>query len=111
MSNVELVKYEEFEEDAYNKAICIVCVDGKYTIAYAQKVTKDGRSFWAPATFQVTKGGVKQYIDGFELDSNKENEKLLEAVRQFAKISSQPKSSDIPFIQRLEASVNEGLPF
>lgn len=111
MSNIELVKYEEFEEDAYNKAICIICVDGKYNIAYAQKVTKDGRSFWAPATFQVTKGGAKQYIDGFVLDSNKENEKLLEAVRQFAKNASLQKTSDVPFIQRLEASANEGLPF
>lgn len=114
MNNLELVSYKEYPQDPYTKAICVVCIDGKYNVAYGKKLTKEGKSWWAPATFQVMENGTKTYTDSFEMDSNKANEKLLEFVKQSAHNS--PEERLMRHVDALPKSMDEvadvqGLPF
>ena len=103
MNNLELVSYQDYPQDQYTKAVCIVCIDNKYVVAYGKKVTKEGKEWWQSASMSVTKDGVKQFIDGFCLDSKKENEKILDFVRSVEK-GQQPTSMS-------EVAPNDGLPF
>lgn len=104
MNDLELVSYKEYPLDQYTKAICIVCIDGKYNVAYGKKLTKEGKSWWAPATFQMAdSAGTKEYVTSFEMDSNKLNEKLLDFVKAAAQ-GMAPRSMD-------EVADAQGLPF
>src|SRR5215475_3028152 len=78
---LELISFKEYPEDQYTKAVAVVCLDGKYNIAYGKKITKDGKCWWGTASLQVTENGKKEYIDGFSMDSNKENTKILEFIK------------------------------
>ena len=107
--NIELVSYREFPSDQYTKAVCTVCLDGKYNVSYGKKITKDGKSFWAAATHGVSgDGGAKEYIAGFELDSNKENEKILAFVRSAA---SQAQKVPVEASLQQEVANQQDLPF
>jgi len=101
MNNLELVSYKEYPQDQYTKAICTICIDGKYNVSYGKKLSKEGKSWWAPATFQVTENGAKEYVDGFEMDSNKANEKLIEFVKSQAKALSATSMSEVAIDQQL----------
>ncbi len=113
MSNIELVSYKEYPSDQYTKAICTLLIDGKYCVCFGKKSGKDGQSWWKPATFSVDEGGgTKKYVDGFCMDSNSANEKMLEFVKQCEKNRGgvSVKASDVPFIQR-EVANEQPLPF
>jgi hypothetical protein len=89
MNNIEIVSYNEYPLDAYTKAICTLLIEGKYLVAYGQKMMKDGGVFWTPATFSVQESETgKKFIDGFSVDSKSLNNKLLDYVRQQAKVSA-----------------------
>ncbi len=82
MSDIELISYKEYLSDQYTKAICTICLDNKYLVSYGKKLGKDGQVWWKAASFQVdTGGGVKAYVDSFEMDSNKAKEQILEFIR------------------------------
>lgn len=103
MSNLELISFKEYPQDQYTKAICTLCIDGKYVVSYGKKLTKEGKCWWQSASFSVTDGVSKQFIDGFSLDSKKENEKILDFIRQCEK-GQQPTSMS-------EVAANDGMPF
>ncbi len=112
MSNIELVKFEEFPHDQYTKAIAVLCVDGKYNISYGKKQMKDGGSYWASPSFGVSDGsGGKEYFEGFSMDSKKEDQKFKDFIKQ-SEEKLRPRPGDVPFIQRqAEVAANDGLPF
>ncbi len=105
--NFELISYTEYPDDQWTKAIVEVCIDGKYNIAYGKKVKKDGAVMWKPASHNVTKDGVKEYIDGFKLDSNKLDTQLDDFIRQSAKTAqyNTVKASQNPSISVSEDSM------
>ena len=70
MTKIEFISSELFPEDEYTKEIVYLCLEGKYRIAYARKLTKTGAAFWSVATLSVTRGGRKEYFPGFLQDSN-----------------------------------------
>lgn len=117
MSNIELVKYEEFPNDQYTKAVAVLCVDGKYNICFGKKSTKDGGSYWSSPSFGVVDSkGTKEYYEGFAMDSKKEDQKFKDFIKQcedkLRVNSSLPRAADVPFIQRqAEVAANDGLPF
>jgi len=112
MSNIELVKFEEFPSDPYVKAVAVLCVDGKYNVCYGKKSTKDGGQYWSSPSFGVVAdGGAKEYYEGFSMDSKKEDQKFKDFIKQ-SEEKLRPRPSDVPFIQRqAEVAANEGLPF
>ncbi len=104
MINIELVSYKEYPKDQYTKAICTICLDSKYMVAYGKKIGKDGQSWWKPATFSVDEGNPqKTFVDGFLMDSNKANTAILDFIRNIEK-SQTPTSMS-------EVAANNGLPF
>jgi hypothetical protein len=118
MSNIELIKFEEFPQDPYTKAVAVLSVDGKYNVCYGKKQMKDGGQYWASPSFGVADGsGSKEYYEGFSMDSKKEDQKFKDFIKQAeeklrGQAAALPKGSDVPFIQRPnEVSVNDGLPF
>ncbi len=117
MSNIELVKFEEFPNDPYTKAIAVLFVDGKYNVCYGKKQMKDGGSYWASPSFGVVGGGnSKEYFEGFAMDSKKEDQKFKDFLKQSEdKLRGKQidvRRSDLPFIERqTEVVQNEGLPF
>jgi hypothetical protein len=117
MSQIELVKFEEFPNDPYTKAVAVLCVDGKYNVCYGKKQMKDGGCYWASPSFGVLdSSGSKEYFEGFSMDSKKEDQKFKDFIKQcedkLRVNSSLPKAADVPFIQRShEVAANDGLPF
>jgi len=117
MSNIELVKFEEFPHDPYTKAIAVLSVDGKYNVCYGKKVMKDGGTYWASPSFGCKGGGdSKEYFEGFAMDSKKEDQKFKDFLKQSEdKLRGKQidvRRSDLPFIERqAEVVQNEGLPF
>ena len=119
--SIELIKFEEYPNDLYTKAIAQLLVDGKYNICYGKKQMKDGGSYWASPSFGVADGsGSKEYYEGFSMDSKKEDQKFKDFIKQCedklrGNANSLPHKadpSDVPFIQRPnEVAANEGLPF
>ncbi len=106
MNNIELVSYKTYENDVYTKAICCICLDGKYLVSYGKKVGKDGQSWWKPASFSVDEGsGSKKYVDCFCMDSNKANEQILDFIRNAEKTQA-PRATSMS-----EVAANNGLPF
>ena len=110
--HLELMSYETYPEDQYTSAVANVRIDGKYIVAMFQKKSKDGGTFWAPASASVTKNGVKSYVQGFMLDSRFEEKRLtdfvLNAQKQGGTMSGQAsvftptsassvRNSDIPY--------------
>lgn len=84
MNNFEPISYQEYPEDQYTKAIAIVRIDGKHCVSYAKKQTKDGNTFWAPATHSVTENGKKTFIEGYLNESRSTDKALIEFVKQMA---------------------------
>jgi len=117
MSNIELVKFEEFPNDPYTKAIAVLSVDGKYNVCYGKKQMKDGGTYWSSPSFGVVgEGTSKEYYEGFSMDSKKEDQKFKDFIKVCedklrGKQTDLPRS-DVPFIQRSnEVAANDGLPF
>ena len=117
MTQIELVKFEEFPHDPYTKAVAVLCVDGKYNISYGKKQMKDGGTYWSSPSFGVSDGsGSKEYFEGFSMDSKKEDAKFKDFIKQAedklrGRASELPRS-DVPFIQRPnEVAANDELPF
>ncbi len=117
MSNIELVKFEEYPHDQYTKAIAVLSIDGKYCVCYGKKQMKDGGTYWASPSFGVSDGnGGKEYFEGFSMDSKKEDQKFKDYIKtcedKLRVNSSLPRAADVPFIQRqTEVAANDGLPF
>jgi hypothetical protein len=81
--SIELVKFEEFPNDPYTKAIAVLSVDGKYNVCYGKKCLKDGGQYWAAPSFGVTNSSnSKEYYEGFSMDSKKEDQKFKDFIRQ-----------------------------
>lgn len=82
MSNIELIKFEEFPNDPYTKAIAVLAIDGKYSVSYGKKQTKDGGQYWASPSFGVSgASGSKEYYEGFSMDSKKEDQKFKDFIK------------------------------
>lgn len=79
---IELIKYEEFPNDPYTKAVAVICVDGKYNVSYGKKSMKDGSTYWTAPSFGVFSGnGNKEYYEGFSMDSKKEDQKFKDFIK------------------------------
>lgn len=86
MSDLQLVKYEEFLNDQYTKALCTILIDGKYLVTYGKKQYNNGGSEWKTGSFGVDCGlEKKKYVDSFMIDSSSENMKLLAFVEDCEK--------------------------
>lgn len=82
MSTLELQYYEEFPDDQYVKAIAKVKIDGKHKQIFVLKPTKTGGTFWVPSSVGVTKNGEKKYFESYRHDSDDENERIKDFVKQ-----------------------------
>ena len=115
MQNLELISYTEYPHDQYTKAIVTIRMDGKHIVSYAQKMSKDGKVFWAPATINVVDSqNQKQYIEGYLLDSRGDELKLMEFIKESAKKVQYAQSLGNPLPAKAEAVAgqnNEPLPF
>lgn len=106
--SIELVKYEEYPNDPYTKAVAVLCVDGKYNVCYGKKQMKDGGQYWAAPSFGVANSsGAKEYFEGFSMDSKKEDQKFKDFIKtcedRFS-VKAAPTSMD-------EVANAQGLPF
>ncbi len=115
MNNIELVKYEEFPNDPYTKAVAVLCVDGKYNVSFGKKSAKDGSTYWAAPSFGcASDSGSKEYYEGFSMDSKKEDQKFKDFIKgcedKLRGNSLKLTKSDVPFIQRGVAD-EQGMPF
>lgn len=82
MSNYKLVDFKNTPQDNYTKAICRVLIDDKYIVAFFKKQFNDSCE-WKAAKVGVDVGQEKKkYYDGFAIDSQSENIKLLAFVEQ-----------------------------
>lgn len=104
-SNIELISYNEYPKDEYTKAICTLCLDGKYVVSFGKKCSKEGKMWWQTASFNIKNDNEKLYVDGFSLDSKKEHEKILDFIRLCEKGVTQTPTS------MSEVAANDGLPF
>lgn len=118
MSNIELVKFEEFLSDPYTKAVAVLCIDGKYNVCYGKKQMKDGNQYWSSPSFGVVDShGSKEYYDGFSMDSKKEDQKFKDFIKQCEdklrnNAAELPKTTSVPFIQRpIEVAEAQEIPF
>lgn len=108
MSKFEFVSCESYPHDQYVKEVAYLCFEGKYQVAYARKVTKNGGLFWGVCTIGVTKDGAKTYIPTFLQDSNfleKEIKSFLEAR------SWEKKSVSVAPNSMKEVAEEQDLPF
>jgi hypothetical protein len=93
MNKFEFISIKEFPEGQYPTAIATVRVNLKdekgfpvrEVIRYARKTAKDGGVFWAMATHTVTVNGEKKYLPGFKLDSELDEELLIDFIKQSVK--------------------------
>lgn len=81
MIKFEFESHELTPEDQYVKEV----VTFKFTsegecwyVPYFHKTTKEGGSFWSPASAGVQIYGKKKFFDGFELDSRHRAKQILE---------------------------------
>lgn len=92
MSNFEFISYKSYPNDQYTKGIATVRIDRKYVVRYAEKPTKTGGVFWAPATHSFTENGEKKYEVGFMLDSRMDEESILDFIRSHVAAIQRAKS-------------------
>jgi hypothetical protein len=114
MSQIELVKFEEYPHDQYTKAIAVLSIDGKYCVCYGKKQMKDGGTYWASPSFGVADGnGSKEYYEGFSMDSKLEDAKFKAFIKN-AEDKLRGKAADLPKVQPQsmdEVADSQGLPF
>lgn len=85
MNNFELISYKQYPEDPYTKAIARVRIDRKHVVVYAKKEAKNGGAFWCAPSVSVTENGEKKYLSAHKLDSEVENEMLIEFIEEAVK--------------------------
>lgn len=85
MIKFEFESHDKTIEDQYVKEV----VTFKFTaegeswyVPYFHKATKEGGSFWSPASAGVQIDGKKKYFDGFELDSRHRQKQILEFLAE-----------------------------
>src|SRR5881394_4268016 len=112
--SIELIKFEEFPNDPYTKAVAEILLDGKYNVCFAKKQMKDGGTFWDSPSIGVTNSSnTKEFFKGFSMDSKKEDQKFKDFIRQCedklrgnaSRLPHKADPNDIPFIQRQQQEV------
>lgn len=101
MNKFEFISLKEYPEGQYPTAIATVRVNhrdqhGNATrevLRYARKTGKDGGIFWAMATHSVVLNGEKKYFSGFQMDSQMDEEMLIDFIKESVKRLANPVQS------------------
>jgi hypothetical protein len=96
MNNFEFISYKPYPNDQYTKSIATIRIDKKFVVKYAEKSTKTGQVFWAPATHSLTENGEKKYESSFMMDSRCDEELLLEFIRSHVNAEKRKTSNPMP---------------
>ena len=81
MIKFEFETHDFTPQDQYVKEVVVfkfTADNESWYVPYFHKSTKDGASFWSPASAGVQIDGKKKYYDGFELDSRHRQKQILE---------------------------------
>jgi hypothetical protein len=84
------MSYKHYPDDQYTQASCKVRIDKKYVMTFVQKKSKDGGLFWTAPSIQVTDSGEKKYMAAHMLDSQFENEELMDFIKDSVKRANAP---------------------
>lgn len=85
MIKFEFESHDKTNEDQYVKEVVtfkFTADNESWYVPYFHKATKEGGSFWSPASAGVQIDGKKKYFNGFELDSRHRDKQILEFLNE-----------------------------
>lgn len=107
MSDLRVISFKEYPIDPFKKqkvnitAVCTVCIDEKHLVAYAKKVSEEGRAWWAAANHFVRDGDKNISIEGY-LPESRSMDKQIKDLLEVAEKNAQAKKG---------APIDDGCPF
>lgn len=92
MHDYEFIAYKPILDDEYIQGIATVRICKRFVVRYALKKTKDGGSFFAPATHSAKENGERKYYAGFKPDSEMEGDFLIDFIKENAQKAQNARS-------------------
>lgn len=79
-NDIKVVKYRKVE-DKYIKGIVEVVFYDTFKVRLKHVISKAGHPFYAPATFMITEGDQREYLQGFEFLDDSDNKIFVNSVK------------------------------